>query len=79
MNGFRKGFSPQHCLLAMLRKWRLVVDNERNFDPLASDKSKVFCYHSYDPWLTKLNAYGFSLPALKLIQNCLWNRKQKTD
>ena len=24
---FRKGFSTQHCLIAMLEKWKKVVDN----------------------------------------------------
>ena len=28
--GFRKGFSAQHCLLAMLEKWKAAVDNKKN-------------------------------------------------
>ena len=28
--GFRKGFSAQHCLLAILEKWKLAVDNKKN-------------------------------------------------
>ena len=27
--GFRKAFSLQHCLLAMLEKWKLAVDNQK--------------------------------------------------
>ena len=40
--GFRKGFSAQHCLLAMLEKWKSAVDNKRNFDGLLTDLSKAF-------------------------------------
>ena len=32
--GFRKGFSAPHCLLTMLEKWNLAVDNKRNFGAL---------------------------------------------
>ena len=28
--GFRKGFSDQQCLLAMLEKWKSAVDNKKN-------------------------------------------------
>ena len=28
--GFRKGYSAQHCLLAMLEKWKSAVDNKKN-------------------------------------------------
>ena len=27
---YRKGFIPQHCLLAVLEKWKLPVDNKKN-------------------------------------------------
>ena len=29
--GFRKSSSPQGCLLAMLEKWKLAVDNKKTF------------------------------------------------
>ena len=34
---FRKGFSAQHCLLAILGKWKSAVDNKRNFGVLLTD------------------------------------------
>ena len=67
--GFRKGYSAQHCLLAMLEKWKSAVDNKKTFGALLTDLSKAF--HC-------LNAYGFSLPALRMIQSYLSNRKQRT-
>ena len=37
-----------------------------------------FDYLSHDLLLVKLNAYGFSLPALRPMQNYLLNKKQRT-
>ena len=71
--GFRKGFSAQHCLLAMLEKWTSAVDNKKTFGALLTNLSRAFDCLSHD-----LNAYGFSLPALRLVQSYLTKRKQKT-
>ena len=76
--GFRKGYSAQHCLLAMLEKWKLAVDSKRNFGALLTDLFKAFDCLPHDLLLAKLNAYGFSLPALRLVQSYLSNRKQRT-
>ena len=40
--GFRKGFSTQQCLLAMLEKWKRSVGNSKMFDVLLTDLSKLF-------------------------------------
>ena len=75
--GFRKGFSARNCLLAMLEKWKSAVDNKRNFGAHLTDLSKAFdCLH-HDLLLAKLNSYGFSLPALRLKQSYLSNRKKR--
>ena len=75
--GFRKGFSTQHCLLLMLGKWKQAVDNNKVYGALLTDLSKAFDCISQDLLIAKLNAYGFSLSALKLVHNYLQNRKQK--
>ena len=41
--GFRKGYSAQHCLLVMMEKWKMVVDNGSAFGALLTDLSKAFC------------------------------------
>ena len=76
--GFRKGFSAQHCLLAMLEKWKSAIDNKKTFDALLTDLSKTFDCISHDLLIAKLNAYGLSLPALRFVQSYLTKRKQKT-
>ena len=37
--GFRKGFSAQHCLIAMLGKSKIAVDNGKVFDAVLTDLS----------------------------------------
>ena len=62
----------------MLEKWKSAVDNKRNFGALLTDLSKAFDCLPHDPLLGTLNAYGFSLPALRLVQSYISNRKQRT-
>ena len=76
--GFRKGFSTQHCLLAELEKWKRSIDNGKMFGALLTDLSKVFDCLDHELLIAKLNAYGFSLTALKLVHSYLSNRKQRT-
>ena len=40
--GFRKSFSAQDCLLAMLQKWKRIVDKGNVFGILLTDLSKTF-------------------------------------
>ena len=62
----------------MLEKWKSAVDNKINFGALFTDLSKAFDCLPHDLLLAKLNAYGFSLRALRLVQSYLLNRKQRT-
>ena len=77
-NGFRKGYSSQQCLLALLKKWKAVVDKVIVFGALLTDLSKAFDGINHELLLAKLNAYGFTLPALKLVHDYLSDRKQRT-
>ena len=76
--GFREGFNAQHCLLAMLEKWKSAVDKGKVFDALLTDLSKAFDCLPHELIIAKLNAYGFKLPALKLMHSYLSHRKQRT-
>ena len=75
---FRKGYSTQHCLLAMLEKWKSAVDKGKSFGALLTDLSKAFDCLPHELLLAKLHAYGFSIAALRLIHSYLTNRKQRT-
>ena len=62
----------------MLEKWKSAIDNKKMFGALLTDLSKAFDCLSHDLLIAKLNAYGFSIAALRLVQNYLSNRKQRT-
>ena len=76
--GFRKGYSTQYCLLAMLEKWKSAVDKGKSFCALLTDLSKAFDCLSHELLLAKLHAYGFSIAALRLIHSYLTNRWLRT-
>ena len=76
--GLKKGFRVQQCLLSMLEKFKSSIDNSKMFGALPTDLSKTFCCLSHDLLIVKPNAYGFSIAALRLVQSCLSNRKQRT-
>ena len=64
---FRKGFSTQQYLLAMLEKWKRSVNNNKMFGALLTDLSNAFDCLDHEMLRAKLNAYGFSLTALKVV------------
>ena len=55
-----------------------AINNRKTFGVLLTDLSKAFDCLSHDLLIAKLNAYGFSIAALRLVQNYLSNRKQRT-
>ena len=76
--GFRKRYSTQHCFLVILETWKRSVYKDKVFGTLLTDLSKAFDCLDLELLTVKLNAYGFSLPALRLINDYLSNRKQRT-
>ena len=62
----------------MLETWKKSVDKGKDFGALLTDLSKAFDCLDHELLTAKLNAYGFSLPALRLVNDYLSNRKQKT-
>ena len=75
--GFRKGYGAQHCLLAMIEKWKTAVDNGGVFAALLTDLSKAFDCIPHDLIITKLAADGFDTDTVTLIHNYLSGRKQR--
>ena len=58
----------------MVGKWKKPVDSNKVFEVVLTDLSKAFDCICHEI----LIAYGLSLPAVKLIKDCLQNRKQRT-
>ena len=76
--GYRKGYSTQQCLLALLEKWKRDINIGQMFVTLLTDLSKAFDHLDHELPIAKLNAYGFSVPAIKLVHDYLSHKKQRT-
>ena len=61
-----------------MEKWKRSVDGGNVFDALLTYLSKAFDCLDHELLIAKLNAYGFSLHALRLINYYLPNRRQGT-
>ena len=57
--GFRKGHGAQHCLKALLAKWRESIDQGQEFVILLTDLSNIFDCLPHYLIIAKLFAYGF--------------------
>ena len=75
--GFRKGYSSQHSLVAMIEKWKKSLDSKGSFGALLTDLSKAFDCIPRKLMIAKLDTYGFDLKTLTLVFNNLRNRKQR--
>ena len=75
--GFRKGFSTQQCLLAMIEKLRKSLDKGGASAALLTDLSKAFDCLPHDLLIAKLHAYGIEEVSLNFIFSYLKNRKQR--
>ena len=75
---FRKGFSAQHCLIAMIEKWRQSLDSGGQAAVALTDLLKAFDCTDDELLIAKLNAYGFGNSSLTFIYSNLSERKQRT-
>ena len=75
--GYRKGYSAQHALIALIEHWRTALDSKGYAGAVLMDLSKAFDCINHDLLIAKLHAYGFSLESLKLVKSYLSNRKQR--
>ena len=69
--GFRKEHSAQHCLLALIEKWKQSVDHGKTFGALLTNLSKAFDCLPHSLFTAKLKAYGFDNNSLKLVNDYL--------
>ena len=76
--GYRKNYSSQHALLALIEKWRHILDNKGYGGAILMDLSKAFDTLNHDLIIAKLHAYGFTKSALMLVKSYLTNRWQRT-
>ena len=67
--GFRKSHGTQNSLVVILEKWKRALDKGEFVSALFIDLSKAFDTINHDLLITKLQAYGFSKEALKLMKS----------
>ena len=67
--GFRKGFNAQHCLLAMIEKWRKILDGVGETGAVLTDLSEAFDCIDHNVLIFKLNAYGFEKQSINFIHS----------
>ena len=76
--GFRKSYSTQQCLIALIEKRKSAVDSGKSFGALLTDLPKAFNCLPHKPHLAKLGAYVFRLSALRLFCSYLFSRQERT-
>ena len=62
----------------MLEKRKSATDNKKVFGAFLIDLSKAFDCLPHDLRITKLNAYGFNMLALRFVHNYLRGCIQRT-
>ena len=75
--GFRKGYSPQHALLSMLRNWQNCLAKKGKVGAILMDLSKAFDCLPHGLLIAKLEAYGFGQRSLWFLYSYLRNRKHR--
>ena len=75
--GFRKKYSAQHVLAAMIEKARKILDIGETFAALLTDLSKAFDCMTHGLLIAKLHALNFDMNALNLIFDYLTGRKPR--
>ena len=73
--GFRKGYSPQYCMILLVEKWKRSIDTRGCAGALLTDMSKAFDTLSHDLLIAKIN--GVDILSLRLIHRYLNHRKQR--
>ena len=76
LSAYRKCYSCQHILLRLIETWRKCLDENRLVGAILMDLSKAFDCLPHDLLIAKLEAYGVTNDALKLILSYLSQSKQ---
>ena len=72
--GFREGYSSQDALFRAIEQCRRILDRSGKVGMVLMDLSKAYDCIPHDLLLAKLEAYGFGLESLNLMNSYLTNR-----
>ena len=76
--GYRKRYNTQQALVSLTGKWKNILDDKGFGDAVLMDLSKVFDMLNHKLLIAILHAYDFNRDSLKLINDYLSNRWQRT-
>ena len=77
MCGYRKGYSTQYALVALIEGWRDSLDKGGYAGAMLMDLSKAFDTIDHKLLIAKLHAYGLDKSSLLLIMDYLSERSQR--
>ena len=69
--GLRKAHSTKDCLLAMVENYKKALYQGNEYGALLTGVSKAFECFPHDLMVAKLQANGFSIESLKIINSYL--------
>ena len=75
--GFRKDYSTQQCLSALIGKWKSATDKGKSFRAFLTDLSKAFDCLPHELLIAKLHAFSFKLAALRFVNSYLSKKKKQ--
>ena len=76
--GFWKGFNAEHCLLAMIEKWRKTLDKGGETGAVLTNLRKAFDCIDHNLLIAKLDAYEFEKQSIDFLHSYLTKRTQRT-
>ena len=76
--GFRKAHSTQHAIFKLFQSWQKELDNGGFVGTILVDLSKAYDCIPHELLIAKLKCYGIGNGSLRLLLDCLTNRKQRT-
>ena len=77
LSAYRAGYSSQHVLIQLTAYWRQCLDEGNAVCTVAMDLSKAFDCMTHGLLIAKLNAYGVTSYACRLLISYLQNRLQR--
>ena len=75
--GYLQGYNTQHALIKLVETCKKTLDNKGFVGAVFMDLSKAFDYLNHELVLAKLNAYGFSTNAIRMMCSYLTGRRQR--
>ena len=75
--GYRQGYNTPHALIKLVETCKKTLDSKGFVGAVLMDLSKAFDCLNRELLLAKLNAYGFSTNAIRIVYSYLKGRRQR--